>query len=641
MSSRSIVEEKQGGGRRPWHVMCTKGGGGRTQLSTLAMVAKGQGDGTVSAWVRAASSHQVEYKNAQGRVYWYHPGERKSVWDKPNELKSARERAMDTTPWREYKSGDRSYYVNKETKESTWKIPADLQAFLDTIPDEPAPATAARPSKSMSPALSPATPPRGATPTHEAVGTAALRQQTSSVTRHATPVYATQEEAEAAFQSLLQRKNVNASSTWEQTLREIITEPLYKALRTLAERKAVFHRYVDELKAQQAARREQKSAELRPKMLRAVPDLKPYASYATFKKKLGTHPLWSELEDEEQAVSIFEAIRQDLREKEAARQKARGEQRRAQFLALLQKIEIRPTTRWKDVQPQAPVADMPLTEQLRVFEDHMARVEADEREQQQGHGHSRQDRKARDAFRSLLEERIKEGTLHARSTWASFFPMIREDERLLNMTRVSSGSSAQDLFYDALDALEREFAGYMRSVQTSMREHQTLAREAADWDAWKETVQESDMIRALPEHTLRALFDECVYQSERDTRDMRRRTERRLRHYADDLRYAFRHVEPPLDIHASFEEVLPRIRMLPEYMALERAGDDETNTTARAAWDRYVRRQTEKLADAMYAPGRSRTDYTDLDDAGEERKRKEPPEFPDPRAVRRRTEYET
>ena len=259
------------------------------------MVAKGQGDGTVSAWVRAASSHQVEYKNAQGRVYWYHPGERKSVWDKPNELKSARERAMDTTPWREYKSGDRSYYVNKETKESTWKIPADLQAFLDTIPDEPAPATAARPSKSMSPALSPATPPRGATPTHEAVGTAALRQQTSSVTRHATPVYATQEEAEAAFQSLLQRKNVNASSTWEQTLREIITEPLYKALRTLAERKAVFHRYVDELKAQQAARREQKSAELRPKMLRAVPDLKPYASYATFKKKLGTHPLWSEL----------------------------------------------------------------------------------------------------------------------------------------------------------------------------------------------------------------------------------------------------------------------------------------------------------------------------------------------------------
>ena len=96
-----------------------------------------------------------------------------------------------------------------------------------------------------------------------------------------------------------------------------------------------------------------------------------------------------------------------------------------------------------------------------------------------------------------------------------------------------------------------------------------------------------------------------------------------------------------MEIHASFEEVLPRIRMLPEYMALERAGDDETTTTARAAWDRYVRRQTEKLADAMYAPGRSRTDYTDLDDAGEERKRKEPPEFPDPRAVRRRTEYET
>lgn len=583
----------------------------------------------------------MEYKNAQGRVYWYHPGERRSVWDKPNELKSARERAMDTTSWREYKSGDRSYYVNKETKESTWNIPADLKAFLNSIPDEPAPAVAARPSKSASPALSPATPPSGATPTHEAVGTAALRQQTSSVTRHATPVYATQEEAEAAFQSLLQRKNVNASSTWEQTLREIITEPLYKALRTLAERKAVFHRYVDELKANQAARREEKSAELRPKMQRAVPGLKPYASFATFKKKLGAHPLWSELEDEEQAVSIFEAIRRDLREKEEVRQKEHSEQRRAQFLAFLQTMEIHPTTRWKDIQHNAHVPNMPLTEQLRVFEDHMARIEADERERQQGHGHSRQDRKIRDAFRALLEERIKDGTLHARSTWASFFPMIREDVRLVDMTHTSSGSSAQDLFYDVLDTLEREFAGYMRTIQTSMREHQTFAREAADWDAWKETVQQVDTIQALPEHTLRALFDECVYQSERDTRDMRRRTERRLRHYADDLRYAFRHVVPPLDIHASFEEVLPRIRVLPEYIALERAGDDDKHTTARAAWDRYVRRQTEKLADAMYAPGRSRTDYTDLDDAGDERKRKEPPRYQDPRAVRRRTEYET
>lgn len=34
---------------------------------------------------------QTEHRNAQGRVYWYHQGEKKSVWEKPIELKTARE----------------------------------------------------------------------------------------------------------------------------------------------------------------------------------------------------------------------------------------------------------------------------------------------------------------------------------------------------------------------------------------------------------------------------------------------------------------------------------------------------------------------------------------------------------------------
>lgn len=69
----------------------------------------------------------TEHRNAQGRVYWYHQAEKRSVWEKPSELKTAKERAIDSTPWKEYQSGERKYYVHSVTKESSWSLPKELK----------------------------------------------------------------------------------------------------------------------------------------------------------------------------------------------------------------------------------------------------------------------------------------------------------------------------------------------------------------------------------------------------------------------------------------------------------------------------------------------------------------------------------
>ena len=50
------------------------------------------------------------------------------------------------------------------------------------------------------------------------------------------------EEAEKAFQFLLRKAGVDANWTWDQTMRAIITDPLYKALNTLAEKKAAWQK---------------------------------------------------------------------------------------------------------------------------------------------------------------------------------------------------------------------------------------------------------------------------------------------------------------------------------------------------------------------------------------------------------------
>ena len=68
-----------------------------------------------------------EYKNAEGRPYWFHTEDKRSVWEKPDDLKTPREKAIAQTRWKEYKQGEKSYYVHSDTKESTWTVPKELQ----------------------------------------------------------------------------------------------------------------------------------------------------------------------------------------------------------------------------------------------------------------------------------------------------------------------------------------------------------------------------------------------------------------------------------------------------------------------------------------------------------------------------------
>ena len=54
--------------------------------------------------------------------------------------------------------------------------------------------------------------------------------------------FATVEEGEKAFMHLLRKAGVDATWTWDQTMRAIITDPLYKALNSLSEKKACWQK---------------------------------------------------------------------------------------------------------------------------------------------------------------------------------------------------------------------------------------------------------------------------------------------------------------------------------------------------------------------------------------------------------------
>lgn len=72
---------------------------------------------------------------------------------------------------------------------------------------------------------------------------------------HIQTEFNTKEEAERAFMGMLVELKVTPAWTWERTMRETIVHPLYKALKTLAERKEAFGKYIIETEAAEAASR--------------------------------------------------------------------------------------------------------------------------------------------------------------------------------------------------------------------------------------------------------------------------------------------------------------------------------------------------------------------------------------------------
>lgn len=602
----------------------------------------------------------TEHRTPEGRLYWYHTLERRSVWEKPSELKTPRERALEATPWKEYKSGDRSYYVHSVTKQSTWTLPPELKQILDQYPLDGAaapPSASHAPSPQVSnthspslarspPAASPMPVSAGVLSPYHASGSntplastaASVSAAGSSSTRGPHTIQtmsgATElnfkgdkEAAEAAFIQLLVDTGVDVEWTWETTMRSIITNPLYKALKTIAERKAAFNKHIDSLRRQRAAESAARLEQLKPQfkqLLTSDKRTKSYSSFATAKKFLSPTPVWRQAKSEEEARGIFEAVMKDIKEAERESEVRIRERNKEMLMALLKTFEADVFTRWRDAHrtilesqeyvedPHLP--DMDVSDMLVVFEILMKGIEkeTDQAKRKEAEGKRRRERQNREAFKALLHKLKDEGHIRARSTWGEVFPLIKDHDDFLRCVG-QPGSTPLDLFFDLVDdldqELERQTADALQHAAKSGHEitPSTTLAEFLDWTSGC----------SAPEPTLKQIHSELVAylaeEAEKKASEERRRLERKHRHKIEDLRYAFKKVDPPLDLNADWDEVVKgRVKGLQEYKEAE----EEDERIPKWAWEKFVRRQREKELEAQSAAG-----------GGEEsRKRKEHPD---------------
>ncbi|GAA5972082.1 hypothetical protein JCM8115_000816 [Rhodotorula mucilaginosa] len=646
----------------------------------------------------AAASLWTRHTSPDGRPYWSHP-QKGSVWEKPSELKSRVELEMEKTPWKEYETGGRKYWVHNLSKETTWSMPkeiSDIVARFSAPPAMPTPPPPARvgsmpptgpgvsfrpggpagmsPGGPAAPPLGPSggarsparhnpaplnshtgalVPPGGSGGPHHGGGGGgyggmaprlAPTPMALSMTGGPggpTPVFATHGEAEAAFKHMLGQLGVNQTWTWEMVMKEAITEPYYKALKTLAERKAAFEKYLDEQRAKEKEEMDKSIAKCRDKWNRAMDRIgggvlmedgvKSWWSFERGRKIMQAKcpDVWKMPRNDEERKVLFHDFVNKLRHDEEVRKREMRGRNMDKLTAIFQslQLDLAGPVRWQDARglimrtPEwhrdPELQRIEPIDMITVFEDEVQRAEKElaEVRQRRAEERRRKARKAREGFNELLRELVQADQISAGTTWKSVYPLLAHDERYLALLG-QPGSSPLDLFWDLVDDLDVQAEENQLVIEAVAKERGFVVDEATKEDDFFAAIKDDVRLESMDYTAIRATFEKLQHRAVRAKRDERRRAEKRIRILVDDLRYALKKVDPPIDVDtATYEEVVPLVNETDEWKALE--GNEDAR---KQAWEKFVRRQKEKRAAEMDRVERDRL-YERERDAERERDR--------------------
>ncbi|KAL3926167.1 MAG: hypothetical protein SGPRY_003424 [Prymnesium sp.] len=509
----------------------------------------------------------TEHKAPDGRTYYYHKASGKSAWEKPDELKTEAEKALNRAAgeWKEYTSaGGKKYYYNSTTKLTQWTMPDELKAVL-------AKEQAAASAPAAAPAATPAAAPAAAVPA--AAGAAPSGEPT-------VPAY-------QVFTELLEEAGCKHSMSWEEAMKLIINRPNYRVLATLAERKSAFLKWAEELREQEEERERKKLRQLKINFVSMLKECKELTSRTRYSKPLlfmwlfgkvielfQSDPRWSSLEDELEREELFEEYSLSLERKEATDRRALRKERMGAFKQLLVAQEIGVRSQWRKVQSQLQDEEsfrhLEKIDRLQVFEEYIRELEQQEEQQKQKQREAlrREERLKRDQvaaktesaemdlllpwllelmktqdkrphdFRALLASLHEDGTIHFKSKWKDVIDVLTPtDAYHAAVEQAESGSTPAELFADFVDQLEEQWQARRRIIKP-LAPGVTEATTLEEFEAAIRTADESNALDGIPAHAIRTVSVRLAAAKEKEDED--RRTERRNRQQMDSYQSALR-----------------------------------------------------------------------------------------------------
>lgn len=283
------------------------------------------------------------------------------------------------------------------------------------------------------------------------------------------PDYSSFEEGEAAFLKLLRRHNIDPNSSWEQTMRTIIKDPQYRALKDPRHRKAAFEKYAVETRLQEKDRAKERLEKLRKDfatMLKSHPEIKHYTRWKTARPIIEGETIFRSSRDDDERRQLFEDYIIELKKNNLDQEISTRKAAMDELVDILKGLDLEPYTRWSEAQGiiqsdprfqgDQKFKSLSKSDVLTAFENHIKVLEKtfNDARQLEKNQKARKERKIRDRYVGLLQELKSSNKIKAGSKWSKVYPLISGDERYQAMLGMA-GSTPLDLFWDLVEEEER------------------------------------------------------------------------------------------------------------------------------------------------------------------------------------------
>ncbi|KAG0236940.1 PRP40 pre-mRNA processing factor 40 [Actinomortierella wolfii] len=418
------------------------------------------------------------------------------------------------------------------------------------------------------------------------------------------PEFATKEEAEKAFMKMLKDTGVTSTWTWEQTMRAVVTDPMYRALKTTVERKAAFQAYIEEQRITEQEEAKAKQQKLRADFLKLLENsgkVTHATRYSSIKQMFADEDAYKAFGDDDRLrQSVFSSFVDDLNRKEKEQARQRRREGMTKLAALLKTMpEITYATRWAaaqelfmakpEFQREEVVRSLNRVDQLSVFEEHIKALEREYEHQRERKRllRRRTERKRREAFKAMLTELRNAGKVNARTEWSQVYPSLKDDARYQDILG-QPGSTPQELFWDLIEDLDEKLYQDRKLVQEVLKTIDYEIVPETTFDEFYAKVQPQERLQSITKEDMQLIFDQLLAKAVHQAKEEKRRLERIARKKAEAFRYMLKHLDPPVTVESTWDEVKVKAESKPEYNAFE---NDEQR---KEVFERYIERLKER-----------------------------------------------
>ncbi|KAJ6842494.1 pre-mRNA-processing protein 40A isoform X1 [Iris pallida] len=200
-------------------------------------------------------------------------------------------------------------------------------------------------------------------------------------------IFASKLEAKNVFKSLLESVNVESDWTWEQTMRTIINDKRYGALKTLGERKQAFNEYLGQRKKQEAEERRIKQKKAREDFTRMLEECEELTSSTRWSKAVTMFEddeRFSAVERPRDREDLFENYIVEFQKKERAKAVEEHKRNIIEYRSFLESCDfIKVNSQWRKVQDRLEdderCSRLEKFDRLQIFQEYIHDLEKKKR----------------------------------------------------------------------------------------------------------------------------------------------------------------------------------------------------------------------------------------------------------------------